>query len=247
MKTPVYSRQDFFLIDFMGTLFVVSTPIGNLEDITLRAIKVLGRVNIVLCEDTRKTGRLLKNLKIPEKGEKPLLISYYEENESKRIPEAIKLLKQNQDIALVSNSGTPTISDPGFKLVRECIRQKIKVKSIPGASAALAALVCSGLPTDKFLFLGFLPKKPGKRRKLLENINLIYQNIKPTIIFYESPYRLVVSLKEIKRIFGNIEIAICRELTKLYEEVRKEKLETAISYFEKRKPKGELTLVFRKN
>jgi 16S rRNA (cytidine1402-2'-O)-methyltransferase len=220
----------------MAKLYLVSTPIGNLGDITLRAIEVLSAVEIIACEDTRKTGLLLQRLKIVHK---PQLLSYYEENEQGRIPQIINFLKEGKNVALVSNAGTPTVSDPGYKLVRECLIQGILVEAIPGASAVLTALIVSGLPTDKFLFLGFLPKKEGKRKKILESIPL-----KTTIIFFESPFRLLKSLKELKEIFGDMEIVICRELTKIYEEVRKEKINQSISYFEKTKPKGEFTLCF---
>lgn len=219
----------------MGMLYLVSTPIGNLKDITLRAKRILGEVDIIACEDTRKTGNLLKKLSIP----KNQFLSYYEENELKRIPQIIKLLKEGKNIALVSEAGTPTISDPGFKLVRECIKEKIKVESIPGSSAILAALVSSGLPIDKFLFLGYLPKKQGKRKKTLRSLPP-----KTTIIFFESPYRLLKSLKAIKDIFGDVEVVICRELTKVHEEIRREKVSQSINHFEEIKPKGELTILF---
>ncbi|MCG2685946.1 16S rRNA (cytidine(1402)-2'-O)-methyltransferase, partial [Candidatus Parcubacteria bacterium] len=147
----------------MGTLYLVSTPIGNLKDITLRALEVLKSVDLVLCEDTRKTGFLLSHYKIKNR-----LLSYFEHNEARRIPEVIAKLKEGQDTALVSNAGTPTISDPGFKLVRQCLAEGIRVCPIPGASAILAALVASGLPTDKFTFLGFLPRKKGPLAKLLQ-------------------------------------------------------------------------------
>lgn len=234
----------------MGTLFVVSTPIGNLEDITLRAKRILFEVDIIACEDTRKTGLFLNRVQpctgsnLAKHKRKPLLLSYFEENELKRIPEIIKFLKEGKNVALVSNAGTPTISDPGFKLVRECIKEGIKVEAVPGASAVLTALVSSGLPTDKLLFLGYLPKKSGKRQKLFQNIASIYQYMKPTVIFYESPYRVIASLKDLKEVFGNIKIVICRELTKIHEEIRRKKISESITHFEKTKPRGEFTLLF---
>jgi len=217
-------------------LYLVSTPIGNLKDITLRAIKVLSQVNIIACEDTRKTGLLLQKLEIKNK---PLLLSYYEENEQGRIPQIINYLKEGKSVALVSNAGTPTISDPGYKLVRECLNEGILVESLPGPSSVLTALTVSGLPTDKFLFLGFLPKKEGKRKSILESLPK-----KTTIIFFESPFRLLKTLKELKEIFSDINIVICRELTKVFEEVRREKISQALVYFEKNQPKGEFTLLF---
>jgi len=220
----------------MGTLYLVATPIGNMKDITLRAIEVLSSVDIIACEDTRKTGILLEKLEIKNK---PQLLSYYEENEQGRIPQIINFLKEGKSVALVSNAGTPTISDPGFKLVRECINQNIPMESIPGPSSVLTALTSSGLPTDKFLFLGFLPKKPGKRQKILLSLPK-----EITIIFFESPFRLLKTLEELKELFGDIEIVICRELTKIYEEVRREKISESIAHFEKVKPKGEFTLLF---
>jgi 16S rRNA (cytidine1402-2'-O)-methyltransferase len=232
----------------MGKLYIVSTPIGNLEDITIRAKRVLAEVEIIACEDTRRTGLLLNQVRPVRRSDlvakKPLLISYYEENESVRIPQIISLLKQGKNVALVSNAGTPTISDPGFKLVRECINQGIQVEAIPGPSAILTALVSSGLRTDKFLFLGYLPKKQTKRKALFQNIDSIYRYIEPTIVFFESPYRLVETLKDLQETFGDIEIVICRELTKIHEEIRREKANEAITHFEKVEPRGEFTLLF---
>jgi 16S rRNA (cytidine1402-2'-O)-methyltransferase len=220
----------------MGILYLVSTPIGNLKDITLRALEVLSSVDIIACEDTRKTGLLLQKLKITHK---PELISYYEENEFGRIPQIINLLKAGKNVALVSNAGTPTLSDPGYKLVREAIKECIKVEAIPGPSAILNALVVSGLPTDKFLFLSFLPKKPGKRQKILLSLPK-----EITIIFFESPFRLLKTLEGLKELFGDIEIVICRELTKVFEEIRREKISASINHFIEVKPKGEFTLLF---
>lgn len=243
----------------MGTLYIVATPIGNMEDITLRAIRILGEVDVIACEDTRKTGLLLQRLKEVQPGDRlnlttgstskrePQLTSYYEENELQRIPQIIQMLQEGKNVALVSNAGTPTISDPGFKLVREAIFQGIKVESIPGPSAILTALVSSGLPTDKFLFLGFLPQKQGKKRKLLENLKTEKQFSNLTIIFYESPYKLLKTLEKIKEIFGDIEIVICRELTKIHEEIRREEISEAIAHFSQTKPLGEFTILLSNN
>jgi len=217
-------------------IYLVSTPIGNLKDITLRAIEVLSSVEIIACEDTRKTGLLLEKLEIKNK---PQLLSYYEENEQGRIPQIINFLKEGQSVALVSNAGTPTISDPGYKLVRECINENILVESIPGSSSVLTALTVSGLPTDKFLFLGFLPKKEGKRKTIFESLPQ-----KTTIIFFESPFRLLKTLKELKKLLGDINVVICRELTKVFEEARREKIQASIKHFLEVKPKGEFVILF---
>lgn len=223
-------------------LYLVSTPIGNLKDITLRALEVLGSVNLILCEDTRKTGILLAHHKI---SPRPKLLSYQEHNELRRIPKVIKLLKGGENIALVSNAGTPTISDPGYRLVRECIKEGITVEAIPGSSAILTALIISGMPTDKFLFLGFFPRKSVARRKLLTALGTIHPSIAPTYIAFESPHRLINSLRDILEILGDIKIVVSRELTKLYEEVRREKVSEAIKHFSKTAARGEITLVFR--
>ena len=164
----------------MGKLYIVSTPIGNLEDMTLRAIRILAEADLILSEDTRRTGILLKHFKI----EKPQL-SYFEFNEEKRIPQVIEKLRTGLNIALVSDAGTPLISDPGFKLVRECVKLGIKVESIPGASAVLTALTVSSLPTDKFLFLGYLPKTQSKATRILENLKKIQELQKMTVILFE--------------------------------------------------------------
>ena len=230
----------------MGTLYIVATPIGNLQDISLRAIDTLCSVDFILCEDTRTTGILIRNIqsKFPEKRIKARLISYYEENEMKRIPEILQMLNKDFDFALVSDAGTPSISDPGFKLIRDSKLLGIKVISIPGASSVISALVSSGLPTDKFMFLGFLPKKPGHRKDLLLNTQKSLRLIKQTVIFFESPFRLVNTLKEIYEVFGDVNVVVARELTKVHEEVRKEKLSEAIKYYENASIKGELVVLF---
>jgi len=224
-------------------LYIVSTPIGNLEDITLRALNTLFSVETILCEDTRKTLSMLKHFQ--KQGQVvPKLLSFFEENEQKRLTEVLDLLKIGQEIALVSNSGTPTISDPGFKLIRECVKENIKVVSIPGPASPIAALAISGLPTDKFLFLGFLPNKSGQRLKLFENAGQTQKNISATIIFFDPPFRIVKSLVDFQTVFGDIEIVICRELTKVYEEVLHGKVSFFIEKYTKKPPKGEFVVLF---
>ncbi len=232
----------------MGILYIVATPIGNLQDITLRAIKILQTVDVIACEDTRKTGLLLHNL--ASQGEtlqriKPRLVSYYEQNELQRIPEVIAALKDDLNIAMVSDAGTPAISDPGFKLIRECIKEGIKVESIPGPSSVITALVSSGLPTDKFLFLGYPPRKPGHRKTLFESLKQM--PIKTTVIFFEAPHKILRTLEELKEVFGDIDIILARELTKIHEEIRREKISKLIEYFTKTSPRGEFVLLFNLN
>lgn len=224
----------------LGCLYIVATPIGNLQDITLRAINILKTVDIIACEDTRRTEILLKELGVEKKN----LISYYEQNELQRIPQIIGLLKSGKNVALVSDAGTPTISDPGFKLVRECIREGIKVESIPGPSSVISSLVVSGLPTDKFLFVGYPPQKPGHRLKFFNDISSIIQIIKATIIIFEAPHKLLRTLQELKNVFGDIDIVIVREQTKIHEEIRREKISQSIEHFQKVNPKGEFTILF---
>lgn len=224
----------------MGILYIVSTPIGNLQDISKRAIDTLRNSSAILCEDTRKTGILLKSLGIEFKK----LVSYYEENEAKRIPEVISFLKEGGSIALVSDAGTPTVSDPGFKLVRECIKEGIKVDSIPGPSSVISSLVVSGLPTDKFLFLGYPPEKPGHRKKFFENVSSFNKIIKPTIIIFEAPHKLLRTLEEMKEVLGDINIVIARELTKVHEEMRRETINQSIEHFKVTNPKGEFVILF---
>ncbi len=239
----------------MGTLYIVATPIGNLKDLSLRAIDILTKVEIITCEDTRRTGLLLKHTRsilaqgysLSKKVVKPTLLSYYEQNELKRIPQVLNALKNGIDVALVSDAGTPTISDPGFKLVRECIAQGIKVESIPGPSSVISSLAVSGLPTDKFLFLGFLPKKPGHRKNFFHNIASMIRIIGVTVIIFEAPHKLLRTLNEIQNEFGDIDIVICRELTKIHEEIRREKISSAIEHFSQANPKGEFTILLNLN
>lgn len=223
----------------MGTLYIVSTPIGNLKDITIRAVETLKLVDYILCEDSRVSGKLLHEYNIEKK-----MISFNEFNEKSKELQVISDLLDGQSIALVSDAGTPLVSDPGFKLVREAIAAGIKVESIPGPSAAVSALAVSGLPTDKFTFVGYLPKKDGKRKELLEKMQKISEVLKTTFIIYESPYRLLKTLKSLSDVFGDIDIVVCRELTKLHEEVRRKKVTDAIEHFSQVSPKGEFVVVF---
>jgi 16S rRNA (cytidine1402-2'-O)-methyltransferase len=193
-----------------ATLFVVATPIGNFEDITFRAVRILSEVELIAAEDTRHTKILLQryNINTP-------LTSYHKFNIKSKTEYLVNLLKQGKNLALVSDAGTPGISDPGEEIVRASIDQGIRVEVIPGPSAAIAALSVSGLPTDAFTFAGFLPKKPGKKRKMLEKL----QSEGRTAIIYESPYRLVKTLGDIQSILGDCRVSVCRELTKKFEEV----------------------------
>ena len=215
-------------------LFIVATPIGNLEDISHRAERTLKEADWIAAEDTRHTGQLLAHL-----GIKGKLLSFHEQNEDKRTIELLEKLKNGQSIALVSDAGTPAVSDPGFYLVRTCHQNKIPVFSIPGASAVLAALASSGLPTNRFLFEGFLPKKVGKRRARLEKL----RPLDATLIFFESPYRILKFLQELKELLGNRPAALCRELTKKFEETKTGTLSELAEIYSTRPPKGEITLV----
>ena len=189
-------------------LYIVSTPIGNMEDITLRAINTLKNVDLVLCEDTRKTGNLLSHYKINVKK-----ISYNEYNRKKRIPEVIKKIKEGKSIALVCNAGTPCISDPGYKLVQEVIRNNIFFTHIPGPSAVITGLILSGAPTDRFIFEGFLPKRKIRRIRILKGV----KEEKRTVIFFESPKRIKRTLLEIQEVFSERKISVVKEMTKIYE------------------------------
>ena len=228
----------------MGILYIVSTPIGNLQDITLRAIDIIKQTEYIACEDTRKTGFLIKSLseKFGSFGDK-YLVSVYEENEVKRIQEVLNVLENDKDVVLVSDAGTPLISDPGFKLVRECIAKGVEVESIPGPSSVISALVVSGLPSDKFTFVGFLPKKPGHRKTLLENLQKSLELVKSTVILFESPFRLVKTLGELQQVFGDREVVVVRELTKVHEEVKRGKVSELQAHFQKTTPKGEIIVL----
>lgn len=222
-----------------GTLYIVATPIGNLEDMTFRAVRILQTVNLIAAEDTRHTGKLLQHFQI-----KTPQISYHEHNRQSRIPELLEYMANGQAIALVSDAGMPGISDPGYELVIACIDAGITVVPIPGASAVITALSAAGLPTDRFVFEGFLPAKAAKRREYLESL----QTESRTLIFYESPYRLQESLQDFATVWGgDRQIVLARELTKLYEEFWRGSIAEAIAHYSQREPQGEYTLVVAGN
>ncbi|MFL2619937.1 MAG: 16S rRNA (cytidine(1402)-2'-O)-methyltransferase [Flavobacteriaceae bacterium] len=222
----------------MSKLFIVPTPIGNLGDITFRAIETLKSVDIILAEDTRTSLKLLKHYKINSKIE-----SYHMHNEHKKADSIINKISEGNTIALISDAGTPSISDPGFLLVRECIKNNIEVECLPGATALITALVISGLPSDKFLFEGFLPAKKGRTKRLKE-----LSNEKKTIIFYESPHRILKTLKDFSDYFSpEKQVSVSREITKIYEETFRGTIEASIEHFEKNKPKGEFVIVLSTN
>lgn len=217
-------------------LYIVPTPIGNLKDITLRALEVLKEVNYIICEDTRRAKILLDHYEIKNKK----LISYFAPREEEKIPEILEILK-NFPCALIVDSGMPAISDPGGKLIKACLEKNIEIEVLPGPSAFLTAFISSGFPTDKFLFLGFLPKKG------LGNYLKQFKDLAVTIIFYESPKRILKTLKIMKNVFGNGKIVIAREISKIYEEYIRGDLEEIIKKLENRKLKGEITIIFRKD
>lgn len=219
-------------------LYIIATPIGNLKDITLRALETLEKAEYLLCEDTRNTGLLLSNLGIKNK---PKLISFYDEVEDQKIPEVINLLKDNKEVGLVTDAGTPVISDPGWKLIKKCLSLGISYTSVPGVSAAINAAVLSGLPVGRFCFLGFLPKKDGERKKILEK----YKEIDGAKIVYESPFRLIKLIEELRMVGGEeVNISVCREMTKKFEEVVNGKPNDILKKILPKNLKGEFVVIF---
>lgn len=222
------------MVERKGRLYVVSTPIGNLEDITIRAIKILRQVDLIAAEDTRRAKKLLGRYRI-----KASLTSLFEHNEPSKKEVLVKRLIEGEEIALISDAGTPVVSDPGFRLVQRAIEKGVEVICIPGPSALIAALAVSGLPTDSFHFFGFLPPKGAKRRRRLEEMN----ELRGTIILYESPHRLYRTLKDLSDMCGNRHIVVARELTKLYEEVIRGRITEVVEGLGGRQIRGEITLV----
>jgi 16S rRNA (cytidine1402-2'-O)-methyltransferase len=221
----------------MGQLFVVGTPIGNLEDMTLRAISTLQNVNLILAEDTRNSKKLLNAHNIDSK-----MISYHDHSSEKEIKKIVDLLLEGKDLALISDAGTPTISDPGYGLIRECIKNDITIIPIPGVSSITAAMSVSGLPSDSFTFIGFLPQKKGRLKKINQ-----LQALDNTIILFESPFRLEKTLNQLLEHLGNRTVVVGRELTKLYEEVIRGNLKDIIVHFSKLKIKGEIVVMIGKD
>ena len=217
-----------------GKLSIIATPIGNLEDITLRAMRTLKDADIIACEDTRRTSILCSKYDI----KKPL-VSYHSYSKLKKTEHLIEQLQAGKNIGLVSDAGTPGISDPGFLIIKKAIEANILIESIPGPSAIIASLAISGKPTNKFIFEGFLSNKSSQRRKRLEFL----RQEKRTVVLYESPHRIVKLLQDILDIYGDIEIACARELTKKFEDVKREKVSNIVQHFTENKPKGEFTVI----
>jgi 16S rRNA (cytidine1402-2'-O)-methyltransferase len=218
----------------MSKLFLVPTPIGNLEDITLRALRILKEVDLIFAEDTRTSGVLLKHYQIEKR-----LFPFHQHNEHKILQKGLDEIKTVNSAALITDAGTPGISDPGFLLVRECLRNEIEVECLPGATAFVPALINSGLPADKFVFEGFLPQKKGRQTKL----NSLKEEER-TMIFYESPFRLVKSLEQFCEVFGkDRQASVSRELSKMFEENKRGTLEEILNHFKAKTIKGEIVMV----
>ena len=228
------SGGDARIAPMPGTLYLVATPIGNLNDITLRAIKVLGDVNLIACEDTRHTRKLLTHYDINTRT-----VSYHEHNERERAVELLERLQNGENVAVVSDAGTPGISDPGFRLVHLAIENDIRVVPVPGPAAFVSALVVSGIPTDEFFFAGFLPSRTSARRARLKEL----QSIPATLIFYEAPHRLAASLRDASEVLGQRNAVVARELTKMHEEIVRGSLAELAARYESEKIRGEIVLV----
>ena len=219
-----------------GALYVVATPVGNLQDVSLRALETLKAADLIACEDTRQTAKLLHRYHLTT----PLL-SLHDQNERRRTPELLERLRGGESIALVSDGGTPLISDPGWRVVHEAIGAGVPVRWIPGPAALIGGLVVSGLPTDRFAFEGFLPVKPGARQRRLEAL----RGESRTVVCYEAPQRLLRLLRELWALFGDVPVACARELTKMFEETRRGPASEVLAHFERHPPRGECTVVFR--
>lgn len=216
-------------------LYIVSTPIGNLEDISLRALRILQEVDLIAAEDTRHTGKLLKHYEINTRQ-----LSYHEHNKEARSRELIQKMEEGQSVALVSDAGTPGISDPGFYLIRQAQQEGLPVTCIPGATAFVPALLLSGCPVDQFQFIGFLPPKTGKKKAKLEQL----KDYPKTVIAYESPFKLLKTLQLMREVLGDIRLTLCRELTKMHEDVQSQLISEWLVHYQTATPRGEFVLVF---
>lgn len=221
-----------------GRLYLVPTPIGNLEDITLRALRILKEVDLIACEDTRHSGRLLAHFGIEKKK-----ISYFEHNETQRVPQILDHLRRGQSVAVISDGGSPGLSDPAYRIVTAAIEASITVEALPGANAVVPALTASGLPTDRFFFEGFLPVKSSRRRTRLEQL----RGYPHTLIFYESVHRVVKAMADIAAVFGDRRVCVARELSKLHEEYIRGTAADVAGRFEQVKPRGEYVIVVEGN
>jgi len=217
-----------------GNFFIVATPIGNLEDISARAKKTLEQVDIILAEDTRRTRNLLSYLGIHKQVE-----SFHQHNQSQKIPKILEWLTAGKNLALVTDAGTPAVSDPGANLIRDCLLKGIKVIPIPGPSAITTALSASGFPSDRFLFLGFVPANASERKTLLQK----FKDFPETMVLFEAPHRIQKTLKDLLEIFGNRKACLCREMTKVYEEIKFSDLSYILEYLSNQTPRGEITLI----
>ena len=232
----VVLRYNVFAMLETGVLYVVATPIGNLQDITLRALKVLEEVDWIAAEDTREAQKLFSFFQLKAKNR---LVSYFRDNEARRVEMLLSLLEKGESVALVSTRGTPGISDPAYLLVRAALQKGLSVVPVPGPSSLIASLSVSGVPTDRFVFVGFLPRRPSKRRKILEEL----KNQEMTSVIYESPYRLVKTLRDILDTVGDREATVCRELTKKFEEIKLGMLSELSNYFLQGSVKGEFIII----
>ena len=236
MYTSKQNLSTFAILRFkkMGILYVVPTPVGNMEDMTFRAIRILKEADLILAEDTRTSGILLKHYEI-----KNAMQSHHKFNEHKTVEGIVNRIKAGETVALISNAGTPGISDPGFLVVRECVKNDIEVQCLPGATAFVPALVSSGLPDERFCFEGFLPQKKGRMTRL----NALAEEPR-TMIFYESPYRLLKTLTQFQEIFGaDRQVSVCREISKVHEESVRGTLQEVVAHFTATEPRGEIVII----
>ena len=240
LRALLVSQRWYIAAPMGGKLYIIAAPIGNPKDITDRAKEMLGQLTFLACEDTRTAKRQLQTWQIP--CEHKRFISLFEHNERQRVSLLLDVLRQGQDVGLLVSRGTPMISDPGYILTREAIEAGMEIKALPGPSACISALLVSGLPSDKFLFLGFPPRKEGQQRRFFEK----YKDLDLTLIFYESPRRVLKTLTRLEPVFSNWNMAVCRELNKPYEEIIRGRLSDVLNHIKDKKILGEITVVLAK-